>query len=204
MENIYRIIARISIFIYPVWLQNKVRNQFDKIYTWRISSQFKSFRGGRIERYIHIWNGQNITIGSNVNIGKNSLLATHPNPLHLIPEIIIGNCCNFGEQVHITCANRIKIGNGLLTGRRCTITDNSHGKSDRSILDMNPSMRTIESKGSVVIGNNVWLGDNVIVLPGVTIGDGVIVGANSVVTKNIPSYSVAVGNPAKVVKSFGR
>ena len=45
MENIYRIIARISIFIYPVWLQNKVRNQFDKIYTWRISSQFKSFRG---------------------------------------------------------------------------------------------------------------------------------------------------------------
>lgn len=46
MENIYRIIARISIFIYPVWLQNKVRNQFDKIYTWRISSQFKSFRGG--------------------------------------------------------------------------------------------------------------------------------------------------------------
>lgn len=45
MENIYRIIACISIFIYPVWLQNKVRNQFDKIYTWRISSQFKSFRG---------------------------------------------------------------------------------------------------------------------------------------------------------------
>ena len=45
MENIYRIIARISILIYPVWLQNKVRNQFDKIYTWRISSQFKSFRG---------------------------------------------------------------------------------------------------------------------------------------------------------------
>lgn len=81
---------------------------------------------------------------------------------------------------------------------------NSHGKSERSVLDMNPNLRPIESKGSVVIGNNVWLGDNVIVLPGVTIGDGVIVGANSVVTKNIPSYSVAVGNPAKVVKSFGR
>lgn len=46
MEKIFRIIARISIFIYPVWLQNKVRNQFDKIYTWRIASQFKSFMGG--------------------------------------------------------------------------------------------------------------------------------------------------------------
>lgn len=203
MENIFRIIARISIFIYPVWLQNKVRNQLDKIYTWRIASQFKSFMGGRIERNIHVWNGQNITIGSGVYIGKNSHLATHPNPSYLKPEIIIGNCCNIGEQVHITCVNRIKIGNGLLTGRRCTITDNSHGKSERSVLDVNPSLRPIESKGSVVIGNNVWLGDNVIVLPGVNIGDGVIVGANSVVTKNIPSYSVAVGNPAKVVKSFG-
>lgn len=48
MKNLFRIIARISIFIYPVWLQNKVRNQFDKIYTWRIASQFKSFMGDEL------------------------------------------------------------------------------------------------------------------------------------------------------------
>lgn len=159
--------------------------------------------GGRIERNVNIWNAQNITIGNNVYIYKNCQLATHPNIVHPKPQIIIGDNCVIGEQVHITCANSIKIGNGLLTGRRCTITDNSHGASERSVLDINPVQRTIESKGAIVIGDNVWLGDNVIVLPGVTIGNGVIIGANSVVTKCIPSYCVAVGNPAKVVRNFG-
>jgi len=51
-----------------------------------------------------------------------------------------------------------------------------------------------------VIGNNVWLGNNVCIMPGVTIGDGAVVGANSVVTKDVPAYSVAAGIPAKIVK----
>lgn len=50
------------------------------------------------------------------------------------------------------------------------------------------------------IENNVWIGDNVVVLPGCTIGEGSIVGANAVVTADIPPYSVAVGNPARVIK----
>lgn len=61
-----------------------------------------------------------------------------------------------------------------------------------------PSLLAI--KGPVTIGNNVWIGDNVIILSGVIIGDGSILGAGSVVTKNIPPYSIAVGNPAKVIK----
>lgn len=56
------------------------------------------------------------------------------------------------------------------------------------------------SKGSVQIGNNVWIGDNVIILSGVKIGDGAIIGAGSVVTNNIPSFAIAVGDPAKVIK----
>ena len=63
-----------------------------------------------------------------------------------------------------------------------------------------PYERTIFSKGKVVIGNYVWLGNNVCVMPGITIGDGVVVGANSVVTKDIPPYCVAAGVPAKIIK----
>ena len=55
-------------------------------------------------------------------------------------------------------------------------------------------------KGETKIGNNVWIGDSVIILPGVQIGDGAVIGAGSIVTKNIPPFAVAVGNPAKVIK----
>lgn len=54
----------------------------------------------------------------------------------------------------------------------------------------------------IKVGNNVWIGGNVVVLPGVTIGDNVVIGAGSVVNKDIPSNSVAVGNPCKVIKSL--
>ena len=61
-------------------------------------------------------------------------------------------------------------------------------------------MRLVVSKGSVIIGNNVWIGDKATILPNVTIADGAVIAANSVVTKDVPAYSVVAGNPAKVVK----
>ena len=92
------------------------------------------------------------------------------------------------------------IGNGVLTGRFVLITDNAHGGTAKEELVIAPASRTIVSKGEVVIGNNVWLGDKVTILPGIHIGDGAVIGANSVVTKNIPAYAVACGNPARIIK----
>ena len=63
-----------------------------------------------------------------------------------------------------------------------------------------PELSSLSLKGDTVIGNDVWIGQNVTVLPGVHIGDGAIIGANSVVSKDVPPYSVAGGNPVKVIR----
>lgn len=125
--------------------------------------------------------------------------------------ITIGNNCSIGAHNHITATNRIVIGDGFLSGKWVTITDNSHGNYDlnnpedieqwQSVL---PNHRPTVSKGPVIIGQNVWVGDKATILPGVTIGDGAVIGANSVVTKDVPPYSIVVGNPAKVIKQLNR
>ena len=65
---------------------------------------------------------------------------------------------------------------------------------------MPPIERPIVSKGKIIIGRNVWLGENVVVLGNVTIGEGAVIGANSVVCKDIPPYSISGGVPAKIIK----
>ncbi len=64
-----------------------------------------------------------------------------------------------------------------------------------------PIKRQLYSKGPVRICRNVWLGEKVTILPNVTVGEGSVIGANSVVTHDIPPYSIAVGNPARVIRS---
>lgn len=114
----------------------------------------------------------------------------------------IGSHCSFGAFNHITCANKVIIGDYCLTGKWVTITDNSHGETDYDSLCMPPGKRPVTSKGPVIIGTNVWIGDKATILPGVTIGDGVVVAANAVVTKDVPAYSVVGGNPARILKTF--
>lgn len=63
-----------------------------------------------------------------------------------------------------------------------------------------PSLNELPLKGDTVVGNDVWIGQNVTVMPGVHIGDGAIIGANSVVTKDIPPYTISAGNPCRVKK----
>jgi acetyltransferase-like isoleucine patch superfamily enzyme len=118
----------------------------------------------------------------------------------LSPELTIGKDCNFGAFNHITCANRVTIGDRCLTGKWVTITDNSHGRTDRETLMTAPIKRSLFSKGSVIIGDNVWIGDKATILPGVSIGNGAVIAANAVVTKDVPAYSVAAGNPARIIK----
>lgn len=144
-----------------------------------------------------------IHIGNNTIFGKDLWLtawkcggAKSDNPI-----LRIGNDCGFGAFNHITCANKVSIGDNCLTGKWVTITDNSHGETDFESLCVPPLKRPIVSKGPVVIGDNVWIGDKATILPGVTIGDGAVIAANAVVTKDVPSYCVVGGIPAKILKS---
>lgn len=116
------------------------------------------------------------------------------------PCLTIGKNCLFGAYNHITCVNSITIGDNLLTGKWITITDNSHGTTDELKLHTNPIKRPLYSKGPVVIGNNVWIGDKATILPGVTIGDGAVIAANAVVTRDVPAFCIAVGNPIRIIK----
>lgn len=175
------------------------------IYTFFVKRGFVRFgRNSLLRPYSDLLVGkQYMSIGDNTIIGKHIQLTAwgKHNGTHFNPSIVIGNNCQFGSYNHITAINRIEIGNGVLTGKFVTITDNSHGKpGDKCDCELSPIVRTVYSKGPVVIGDNVWIGDKATILPNVKIGEGCIIGANSVVTKDIPPYCIVGGNPARIIK----
>lgn len=182
---------------------NLIYKIINRLFTLCIKHRFASFGKSVIKYKPQILMGlENIYIGNKTVIDSDVQLTTRVTDEYGKPKLTIGNGCLIRKSSHITAINKIEIGNNLLTGTNVLISDNSHGKFEMSQLDTDPKLRPLYSKGPVIIGNNVWLGNNVCVLAGVTIGDGVVVGANSVVTHDIPPYSVAAGIPAKVIKTL--
>jgi maltose O-acetyltransferase len=93
----------------------------------------------------------------------------------------------------------------VLIGPNCTIAPPTHPKlpEERNFrIDRNGKRHLYEFAKPVTIGNDVWIGSNVIVCPGVKIGDGCIIGAGSVVTRDIPAYHVAVGVPCRAIREI--
>lgn len=204
LNFIFRMISHLFTYKCYVWL----RFRLDNIY----SAWIRNFVGS-IGKHSKICFGvriggdfpQKIKIGDFSTIGSKTCLACYGvfnNQHYPNASIKIGNFCSIGEYNHITACNKITIGDGLLTGRYVLISDNSHGGLSVEESEMYPADRKLQSKGEIVIGNNVWLGDCVAILPGVHIGDNVIVGVGAVVTKNLPSNCIAAGVPAKVIKKL--
>lgn len=119
--------------------------------------------------------------------------------------LFFGNNVQLNDYCHINALKSVRIGDNVLIASKVFITDLEHGSYIGDENDSLPNSivkdRHLSSK-PVNIGNNVWIGELCSVLPGVTIGENCIIGANSVVTKSIPPNSIAVGNPAKVIKQF--
>lgn len=145
-----------------------------------------------------------ISIGNNVHIQSHCILGcwVEYGSQRFSPSITIGNHCDIGEYTHISSCNKVTIGNGLLTGRFVYIGDNNHGglSSEESLIL--PAERKLCSKGEVVIGNNVWIGDKATILAGVHLGDNVIVAANAVVVSSFPSNCLIGGVPAKILRQL--
>lgn len=111
------------------------------------------------------------------------------------PELSIGD--NSGVGVNCVVSGRTFIGNDVMMGPDCIMYSYSHAH-DR--LDIPMDQQGFEEPTPIHIGNDVWIGARVIILPGVTVGDHVIIGAGSVVTKDIPDYALVGGVPAKIIR----
>lgn len=107
----------------------------------------------------------------------------------------IGNNSLVGARSRIFCDGQVVLGDNILIGPELIIYTADHNFKDKNRLIVNQGT-TISP---VTIGNDVYIGARVTILPGVNIGDGAVIGAGAVVTKDIPSYAIAVGIPAKVV-----
>ena len=170
--------------------------------TARHNGNFNHFGNGTLlAPGVKILTPQNVSIGSNSSIMSDCIIETYEKDGKK-PELEIGDHVSIGEYSHITCTNRIVIGNGVLTGRFVLITDNSHGNITKEEADIAPLRREVHSNGPVFIGDNVWIGDKATILPNVTIGKGCVIAANAVVTKDVPEYSVVAGVPARIIKTI--
>lgn len=127
-----------------------------------------------------------IRVGKNVNIEKGAQITS---------LMSIGN--NSGVGINARMHGQISIGNNVMMGPECIIYTINHAFMQ---LDKPMCQQGFSKMKPVTIGNDVWIGGRVIILPGVNISDGAIIGAGSVVTKDIPKYAIVGGNPAKILK----
>lgn len=190
-------------FLYRLFTELNIRmNRLVSIYYSRVFNECGSNLS--ISNPINILNPQSIIIGSNFVARKNLKLRafTEFNLQKFNPLIKIGNNVNIETDCHIGCINQIIIGDNVLIASGVYISDHTHGSADFSDIEMAPLQRILTSKGPIVIENNVWIGERVVILADVRIGKYSIIGANAVVTKEIPSYSIVAGVPAKVIKTI--
>lgn len=142
-----------------------------------------------------------IRIGAHTIVGPHATLSAGVAPGHDLGRetaITIGDRCLIGRGSGIVAHESIEIGDDVFTGHHVYVTDANHGYEDVDV----PIGRQFAPPQPVSIGAGSWLGHGSIVLPGSRIGAHVVVGAGSVVTGEVPDFSVAVGVPARVVRYY--
>ncbi|MBN9662310.1 MAG: acyltransferase [Acidobacteria bacterium] len=152
-----------------------------------------------LEQIPHISGKVKLILGDDVNISGH--FSVRAGRTFEDPEIILGNKVFVGHQVTMQVAKRIEIEEGAALAAGCYVTDN-----DGHPLDIAARLRkepvAPEEVMPVRIGRHAWIGRGSSIMKGVTIGEFAIVGVNSVVISDVPAYSIAMGNPARVVKKM--
>ena len=188
---------------YSFSLSKRISILHNRLYTiWIQISCNITGTNNYIQYPIYIEGDKFIKIGNNCSFGKRLRLEAISKYLNNIytPEIFIGSNVDIGSDCHIGSINKIVIGDNVLIASKVFITDHSHGKNDLNDMTNSPRLRSLYSKGCVIIEKNVWIGESVSILPNVYIGENCIIGANSVVTKSFPANSIVAGNPAKLIR----
>ncbi len=173
-----------------------------RVFTFLLASQFQHFgTGSRIAPPFRFWGLDQMSVGERVII--------HPDCWILVPagappkgvKLAIGSDSGIGMGATIAAAQQIVIEEHVMTARNVYIADHAHAFKDVTVPI---SRQGIDNIKPVFIGRHTWLGQNAVVLPGVSIGRHCVIGANSVVNRSIPDYSIAVGAPARVVKTYNQ
>lgn len=156
------------------------------------------------KRYTRLTVVEHSELIGNIDIGNGSEIISSI----IFGNVIIGNNCSLsGPGIKIgSRINKVIIKDFTSIGANTVIQEDNHNfKRVTTYFIANKffkldSQKDVFSKGDIIIEEDVWIGSNVSILSGVNIGRGSIIGAGSVVTKNIPPYSIVVGNPAKIIK----
>nr|WP_320119057.1 DapH/DapD/GlmU-related protein [uncultured Marinifilum sp.] len=164
------------------------------------------FSNARLIRFpFRIRGKKYITVGDGFTTGYNCRLDAFPIDPTAVTCLSIGRNFQMNDNVHIAAVSSVEIGNNVLIASKVFITDHDHGFYGENEIHDHPDTIPKDRKLSfapIRIEDNVWIGQNVCILKGVTVGKGSIIGANSVVTTSIPDYSIAVGSPARIVKTY--
>lgn len=147
--------------------------------------------------------------GSMINLGQQKIrafwgklfLSECGKCVNIQKNTSFSHSCKLGDYSGIGAGSNlfgtVIIGKYVMMGRNCTIHTQNH---EFSRIDMPMCQQGPREAKPVIIKDDVWIGDNVTILPGVTIGNGTILGASAVVTKDVPDYAIVGGNPAKILK----
>lgn len=141
-----------------------------------------------------------LELGENVSIFSGARVegVYKYNDKQFSPRIVLKNGVHIQQNLHLTCANYIEIGENTAIAANVTITDINHPYKDIS----RPIERNDIEVSKVVIGEDCKLYNNCVILPGTIIGKHVTIGANSVVSGVIPNYCVVVGCPGRIIKKY--
>lgn len=170
-----------------------------KLFSLAISRSFASFGAGSvIQPPLRLAGEARMVIGSGVFIGSDSWLQVIENP-DSGNALFVGAGTSIAGHCVLSAIESIVIGPRVLIARNVYVADHTHGYTDaaRPIID-----QPLTGVRPVEISAGAWLGQNVVVCPGVRVGTGAVVGANSVVLDDVPDYAVAVGAPARVVRTL--
>lgn len=147
----------------------------------------------------HIRLGHGVSIANHVTLRALTGYPWTDPPQTFSPEIVLEDRCFINNFSQISCVNRVVIGANTMIAEGCFIADNNHGYDDP---DNSIREQPLRICGEVHVGPDSWIGAHCVIVGNIRIGRHCVIGANSVVTSDLPDFSIAAGAPARILKQF--